>query len=391
MRAFLEEHLRGINEWWEFMVDWEGGGIFVYDDPFACAVRFPSRALLMHVRQMYNYCVGQEHGHAASERIARHLYETLDPLFERTEDGVYLDTPSRRHHFYVSSYNNAYVVLALSRFARTFGERGAIERAIAVYRAMDQRFADGPMEERGCWTVFDEDEQRGRYKSDNAVMHRFEAALNLLRVMRSIAPAMAAEHENYLRGEMEAMAHLFATRIAQPEEGYTVEHFTDDYEKPPFNDDLKQSLGHAFEWIGFLLEAETRLGMKFDFLDEIGPPLLQNALKNGLAENGAFSNDYIVSRRAGPQLAEFWPQVEVPLHWLWAAQRWGSDAFPTERAERMVAFYRENFFQKECYGGGIMTEVSHNGVPVRSERGHNYKCDHHAVRFSEKALEYHLV
>jgi|GEM_PF-1548681 len=391
-RNFFTDHLRYINDWWEFMVDWEGGGIFCYPELFTKRPAGNAKALLMHVRQLYNYCVGHEHGHPRSEEIARHLYATLDTVFTDREGELFYARSRRSGRApLVDGYQNAYVVIGLSRYARTFHDREAAERALRVYDAIDRTLTHAPLRKTGTWNYWDPVDDRKFGKTDNSLMHRCEGALNLLRALETSAPDLAETHRDRLVSQVDDMAHYFNAVIARPEDGYTVENFQDDSTPYPHNDDIPQSLAHAFEWVGFCFEFEAHCGLRFDFLDTRSRTLAQNALSNGLAPNGCYRNSYVPRMKAGPLRGDFWPQVEAPLGVLWARKRWGEDAFPLENAERMLDFYTRFFFQREEYGGGILNHVSENGVPVELSRGHRFKCDHHAVRLCEKVLEYDLV
>ncbi len=373
-------------------MDWEGGGIFSHVDRYSRAPYGTRKELLPHMRQLYNYSAGHEWGHPRAEAVARHLYATLDFVFPDREGALLLTTKQyESDQWEVDAYMNAYVILGLSRFARTFGVRAAAERALEVYRQLDADFTQYPLAENGSWFSRAPGSKECRVKSDNGVLHRCEAALNLYRALSTTAPDLLETHREYLLGEMKALVYFFTTRIARPEEGYTVESLQDDCTPELNYAESRQSLAHGFEWIGFCFEMETHCGLKLEFLDTTGRMLVERTLVNGLAPNGCFRNDYIPHYRAGPQVATFWPQVEAPLGVLWARKRWGEDAFPLERAERMVRFYRENLFQRPEYGGGILNTVSENGVPMSRGRGHRFKCDHHAVRMCEKVLEYTLA
>ncbi|MEX2608035.1 MAG: AGE family epimerase/isomerase [Kiritimatiellia bacterium] len=389
---YFIEHLLELNTWWEPFVDWEGGGIFANVERYSRTPRGTRKELLPHMRQMYNYSAGHERGHPRAESIARHLYETLDSVFPDREGALFLTTKQyEQTQWEVDAYMNAYVVLGLSRFARTFEERAAAVRALEVYRQLDAEFTHYPLAENGSWFSRDSDSKDCRVKSDNGVLHRCEAALNLYRALSGTAPDLLETYGDYLRGEMQAMVHFFITRIARPEEGYTVEGLKDDCTPELYHEDSRQSLAHGFEWIGFCFEMETHCGLTIDFLDTSGRLLVEKTLINGLAPNGCFRNDFVPRYRTGPQIATFWPQVEAPLGVLWARKRLGGEAFLLEKAERMLSFYRDYLFQRPEWGGGILNTVSENGIPMGRGRGHRFKCDHHAVRMCEKVLEYNLV
>lgn len=386
------QHLLFLNDWWEEFVDWENGGIFAHVGEARKAVSSSVKEFLPHVRQLYNYCAGHEAGHPRAERVARHLLETLDAVFPAREGELFLtSTRWDPEQLEVDAYMNAFAVLALSRFSRTFHDAGAAERALRVYKQLAEEFTDSPLAERGSWFTRSPGENDFRVKCDNGVLHRCESALNLYRALEGVSPRLFHLHGTWLRDQMDGMVRFFDQRIARPDDGFTLEALTDDALPPPDYEDAVQSLAHGFEWIGFCFEMEAHCGLRFDFLDDRGRRLLKNTLANGLAPNGCFRNDYVHRFRTGPQIASFWPQVEAPLGVLWARKRWGEPAFSLEAAERMLAFYEHHFFERPEFGGGILASVSENGVPLSRRRGWRFKCDHHAVRMCEKALDYDLL
>lgn len=388
----FQHHLREINDWWTFMVDWKQGGIFSHVEHYRKKPWKDHKHLLMHVRQLYNYSVGHEHGHAPSEKIARHLRDTLDTVFPEQAGGLYLERlRGDNDRKILNGYTNAYVVIGLSRFARAFGDPDSARRAWEVYRALDRVLSDTPLSDQGVWDWKDPATGELAGKSDNANLHRCEAAVNLYRALSGTAPDLLESHGAGLQRDIRDFMDFFRNRIARPREGWTVESLDESAQPTPQTAYSMQSLAHGLEWMGFFFESEAHCGVPLSFPEEDLRRLARNILSNGLAPSGAFLNGYVPQYRRGPQMASFWPQVEAPLGSLWAAQRWGEELFPREEAERMLAFYRENLFAPPEHGGGIFSTVSENGVPIHPYRGHRFKCDHHAVRMCEKVLELKLV
>lgn len=390
-RAFFSRHLHGILDWWEFLVDWTDGGVWVDPHPFSREIRWRRKDLLIHVRQLYNYSVGIEHGHPLARAVAGHLLATLDTVFPRRVGELIL-TP----HFHETSvdiidgYKHTYLILGLARHARAARSLDVAERALRIYRQLDETLSDHPLEDRGAWTACLPDGTGRAKKSDNASLHRAEAALNIQMAFDACG-AERGEATEYLRGQVTALARFFDRRLARPEEGYQHSVLTDDCEPPPFAEHATKSLAHAFEWMGVCFEIESVFGVDLGFLDGRGRELTRRALAHGLAPNGCFRNDYVPSHGAAAMQGAFWPQVEALLGALWCRKRWGESDFPAEAAERMLGFYRRHFLRPAPLGGGILSSVSENGVPMDQRTGHEYKCDHHALRLCEKVIDYDLV
>jgi len=341
---------------------------------------------------MYNYSVGHEHGLVTCEKIARHLYETLDTVFPEKEGALLISSKNRyQGNQHLSGYLNAYLAIGLSRYARTFGHRPALERAIKVYHQLDERFTDSLLAEKGTWDVYNCETFVKSGKTDNAHIHRCEAALNILHSIKTIAPDLLDKEEDYLCKQIEDLTTFFDIHIAVPEQGFTIEHLKDDSSPSTYYRHEKQSLAHGFEWLGFCLEIERHTEIKLPFMQDRMKTLSTITLANGLAPNGCFRNEYIPALKKAPLSAMFWPQVEAILGALWARKRWGEEAFPFEKAERMMNFYQSYFFKADELGGGILSRVSENGVPTNYGTGHTFKCDHHAVRMIEKIFEYDLL
>jgi mannose/cellobiose epimerase-like protein (N-acyl-D-glucosamine 2-epimerase family) len=389
---YFHSHLFWILTWWQDFVDWEDGGIFTYSSYLEKKPKGPTKALLMHLRQMYDYAVGHDHGYPDGEKVASHLLNTFDDIFPDKQGALIVEPFSRRHSGKtISGYNNAYAVICFSRVAVALQNRAAAERALSIYQDLDRFFTDGSLEERGTWTHWDLESNTFRQKTDNALIHRCEGAFNLYRALKATAPDLASTHRDVLLQQCLDMVRFFATHIARPEEGFTVEKLNDDGSTDPRQLHNNQSLAHGFEWLGFLFEIEHLFGVEVPFLSERGAMLGRNTLHNGLAENGCFRNEWIPALSRAPLMATFWPQVESILGSIWCRNRWGEKQFPLEEAERMMDFYTTYMFKPDELGGGILTAVSENGVPQYLSVTSAVKCDHHAVRMCEKILDYRLL
>lgn len=389
---YFRQHLNDILHWWDDFVDWENGGIFTYTRDFKKEKHNDTKAPLMHLRQLYNYSVGHEVGFAGAEKISRHLYESLPVVFPNWQ-GALMISSSRWYpdRSLIDAYLNAYQIICLSRFARAFNHREAAEKALQAYHELDALLTDAPLASQGTWDTCSQDHSLINGKSDNATIHRCEAALNLYRALKAAAPDLAEKERACLVSDMQDLCHFFDQRISRPEAGYTVERMENDGSPHPHTGLIPQSLAHAFEWLGFCLEIETQAGIELPFMNDRLQTLCRNTMKNGLAPNGCFRNDYHPDFQMGELRGTFWPQVEAVLGSLWARKRWGETAFPLEEAERMHDFYQKYFIIPDALGGGIMNSVSENGCPASFTCAHPFKCDHHAVRMCEKVLEYDLL
>ncbi|MDF3127925.1 AGE family epimerase/isomerase [Kiritimatiellaeota bacterium B1221] len=389
---YFKEHLHDILSWWEDLIDWKNGGVFTQVKPLVKEPSHKYKSPLMHLRQMYNYSVGHEFGHPNAEKIARHLSDSLFEVFPERQGALMISTEKwRNKNSVISGYLNAYQVICLSRYARTFRHRPSAELALTVYHEMDALLTDGRLAEQGTWDLLDLKKGERQIKTDNAHIHRCEGAFNLLRALEVCAPELAEKERNYLSNQVSDLCRYFDRHITRPEEGYTVEKLADDSSPVKYYEYDHQSLAHGFEWLGFCEEIERYVKIPLPFEDQRLYQLCRNTLDNGLTANGCFQNDYSVFHKASSLSGCFWPQVEAILGALWARKRWGESAFPLEKSERMLDFYQKYFMIPEFLGGGIASNVSANGVPTNFTTGHQHKCDHHAVRMIEKTLEFDLL
>lgn len=389
---YFSDHLTYILNWWKDLIDWEQGGVFTYIKPFTKEPYRDHKAPLMHLRQLYNYAVGHEQGHPRAKETAHHLYRTLFTVFPEKQGNLMI-SQSKYHteERIVDGYLNAYQVICLSRYARTFRHRESAELALKVYHELDALLTDGNLADQGTWNLLSLENGERKGKTDNAHIHRCEGALNLLRALEICAPELAEKEREYLKGQMEDLCHYFDKYISRPEEGYTVEKLADDSAPDPLYLYHHQSLAHGFEWLGFCQEIERYAGLDLPFMDTRMRRLCERTLENGLGATGCFFNDFSIAHKASPLSGYFWPQVEAILGVLWARKRWGETAFPLEKAERMLDFYERCFMIPEKLGGGIAASVSGNGIPTNYSTGLAFKCDHHAVRMVEKTLEFDLL
>lgn len=388
----FEQQLSYILHWWAFFVDWENGGIISVLKKMRKEKASDKRIALMHLRQMYNYSVGYEFGVSGSEKIARHLYETLYQVFpNRSGNMITGQIWSRKKEPLISGYLNAYQAICLSRFARAFNDRQAAELSLKVYQELDLLLSDGILSEGGTWDFYFYESKLCEGKSDDCTIHRCEAALNVYRALEAASPDLLETHKPYLQSQLRELTTFFDRFISRPEEGMTIERLQDDCNPPKDSRHRLQSLAHGFEWFGFCQEIEAYCRISIPFMDDRMRILVDKTMKNGLSPNGCFRNRYCLNTRSAPLIAEFWPQVEAVLGALWARKRWGEKSFPLEHAEQLMNFYQKHFFKPESLGGGIMSAVSENGCPIDYGSGHGYKCDHHAVRLVEKTLEFNLL
>lgn len=382
--------IKYILEYWSCCLDWEQGGIFHIRDNFALASpKKEEKNLLMHVRQMYNYSVGSELKIPRSEEAAHHLFQSLDSCFP-AQEGFY---PSgklwrwQKPSGFLSSYDQFYTVIGLSRYARSFKDKEAFAKAEKLFLHMRDYFCPGDFAGDGLFTLYDPAEQKFFYRSGNSHLHHLEALINLYLAGRECGTLSKQREQNYIN-IIEQSLQLFLGKLYFPDLKLMPDNFDDDFNLPPGQRYGALSLAHSLEWIGFWQEASFISGLDIPFLKEEALSVAQKTFERGVWENGCFCEKYYKSHDEVLPIAEFWSLSEAILNAALLSRLFNDSSY-LNKARQLFAWHQENMFDPEY--GGIFSLVRYTGLPLGRQKGGAWKCDHHALRMAEKILEYRIL
>ena len=330
------------------------------------------RTLVTQCRLIYNFSRAVErNGDEAYAEIARRGIDALIRYFLVGDDlgwvwGCRADGNVEDDTY--DAYGHAFVILALSTAASVFREERYRELALQTWNFMQRRFRD---DDGGLiWHISQDGRILDDVRSQNPLMHTFEALLALAPLDESGATRQGAAHIwSFLEARM-------------PAAGCLPEWYDADWRPLGTGERAVIEIGHAFEW-AFLLSEAQPLFPEEDLLKP-GRQLLAFGVRHGYdpAEGGIYSQvDFegqLPDRRKG-----WWEQCEA----VRAMQRYVARHEATEIIEPLrhsIEFARRHFVDEE-YGGWYLSPPGTGGVPSLV-KGNVYKLDYHVVNMCRELL-----
>jgi mannobiose 2-epimerase len=285
------------------------------------------RGALLTARILWTFsAAGRAGGDPACLEMARWAYDDLLARFwDGRHGGLFwlVSADGKPLDANKEIYGQAFGIYALAEYYRATGERAALERAITLYRAIEQHARDrrhGGYRERFSrdWRPLPVRPHNpmgaSAAKSQNTHLHVMEAYANLLRVWP----------DPELRRNLRDLVEVMLTRLVDPANHHLRLFLDEDW--APRSDGI--SYGHDIEFSWLLPEAADLLGDP-DLAARARATALQIArvtLNEGIdADGGVFSE-------AGPRgltdaTKEWWPQAEAAVGFLNAYQLSGDPAF----------------------------------------------------------------
>ena len=254
----------------------------------------------------------------------------------------------------LDSYGHAFCLLALATAARALGEPGWTAMAWETWDAINASFRDP----HGGLTWRD-----GRRRSQNPIMHTFEALLALRDVDSSgRAQAAAGEILTFMRG------------LPDFADGRLQEHFAPDWGALPAADGGVLDVGHQFEWALLLSDRHAATGDD-DALRQ-GERFLRTGLAWGTGEDGGVWETCGPNGQPQSRSRGLWQQCEALRALRRYAVRHGRADLKAPCA-RTLAFYRQHFVDPEH--GGLFAHPVGLGQTPSDDKGNAWKLDYHSV------------
>jgi len=327
-----------------------------------------SGTLTSQSRLIYNFSVGLRlTGEKRYEQALRAGAGFLLERFADPDEGGWhfsVDPRGRAVEEAKDSYGHAFMVFALAHAALATGDEGYAEQAREVWELIRTRFSDG---RGGIWQRMSRDfVPRDEHKSQNPIMHLFEALLAL---------AAVPGHQEALR-DAEDVAGFVLRRLLRVD-GSLPEFYDQDWRELPADRRGRIDIGHQFEW-AFLLSRAAELGLDRNLL-EPSRQLLATGMKLGFdAEAGGIFNaaapdgSLLVGRKGWWQQCE---AIRALMHH--SIVRCREDL--REPLRKSLEFFRTRFHDAVKGGWFPAPEgARHKGGP--------HKVDYHVVAMCEEAL-----
>ncbi len=313
-----------------------------------------TRTLVSQCRLIYNFCRGYEtFGDAAYAEAATGGLRALQ---------TYFSLGGGRYRWAVSgdgsetsptpdSYGHAFCLLAQATAARALGDSQWTAAALETWGSMQAAFRD----DHGGLVWRDPNA-----RSQNPVMHTFEALMALRDVDQGEGTRAAGETLAFMRG------------LADFAEGRLVERFTPDWRPMPDRDAL--DLGHQFEWALLLSDWHTATGDE-EALQQ-GRRFLETGVEWGMDTDSGVWESCDREGRVQSRVRGLWQQCEAIRALRRYAHRHGQAEWDAPLA-RSLAFYRRHFVDAEY--GGLLARPEGLGATASTDKGDLWKLDYHSV------------
>jgi len=271
-------------------------------------------------------------------------------------------------------YGQAFMVYALAEYASASGEKEPLEKAIALYRLIEESGRDA--QNGGYFETYERNwtlaaEQRlsevdmDEKKSMNTHLHLLEAYANLLRIWK----------DEGLRGRLKELSRIFLDHIIDPQTFHLRMFFDEQWRDR--SDRL--SFGHDIEASWLLCEAADVLGGEA-ILDEsrkVSVKMAQAVFDQALDSDGG-----LMYEGRGKEIIDtdkqWWPQAEAVVGFLNAYELSGREYFlkASERSWEFIEKYIVDHTHGEWYW-----KVSRDGIPSNDKyKVDAWKCPYHNSR-----------
>lgn len=364
--------------WMNYTVDIERGGFYGHvSNSLEVDAQAPKGALLSS-RILWTYSAAYlQHRNKEYLDMARLAYDDLMARFwDETYSGLYwmtdaggTPTITRKHIF-----GQAFGIYALSEYFLASGDPEALQRAIALFRAIEDHSYDH--EHQGYFEAYTREWQlesdlrlsatdMNEKKSLNTHLHILEAYTNLLRVWENTE----------LREKLIELIHVMLERIIDPVSYHTRAFFDEAW-------NVRSSLvsfGHDIETSWLLAEAANVIGDRklSDAVKATAVGMAQATYAEGMDGDGgifyAIDAEGVLNANK-----EWWPQAEAVVGFLNAYQMSGQPAF-LEAALHTWDFIDQHLI--DYANGEWFKSVSRAGVVQEGEAKVSlWKCPYHNGR-----------
>ena len=377
----LAERIRPIAEqsaeyWIEHGPDRQFGGFHGFLDRRGQPTEPSDKGLIQQARHLWTFSTWYERRERSArvEGIARNLYRFILDKFGNQRGHGFFRKVNREGKVVDpvhQVYPEAFAVYALSTFGRVFAEPLAVERALACFKAFDQRVYEPQF---GGYDLTGEPpwQTPGASKETNTHIH----------VMEALTALGEVSHDEHVHKRLREFTELTITRHRQPL-NYAHLEFYMDY--TPFGDPLV-SYGHDMETSWLVLEA-MRVLREQSVVEPLPESHAKSALAMGRAsatwgfdeEKGGYFNGGIPGERVLDREKLWWVQFEA-LPALVQLHRAGVLSDALDRLERTLDWIENGQLDKEF--GGFYWGVMPDGTlgPYGDRKGDPWKASYHDQR-----------
>lgn len=364
--------------WLKHAPDRERGGFVGQIDQDMTVRPSAPRGVLLTSRILWTYSAAHRRYGAAEYRdmADRGYRDLIDRGWDQQHGGVFWSvTPDGKpaeagKHI----YGQAFALYALSEYARAFNHAEAKDRAIALYRLIEEKAADREGAQGGYFEGFSRDWRPSERtlqllgtsapKSQNTHLHIMEAYTNLLRIWPDAG----------LRARQQALIDLMLTRVMDPKTHHLGLFFAANW--APLSHEV--SYGHDIEFAWLIVEAAEVVGDEALLKRARGAAvaIAEVTLRKGVDSDGGMFNEGTLTAVTKPT-KDWWPQAEAAVGFLNAFQISGEKRF-FDAAVRSWGFIEAKIVDR--VHGDWYEAVARDGTPLPRSKLSVWKCPYHNSR-----------
>ena len=304
----------------------------------------------------------------------------IDHFADPTEGGFAwaCDSSGFKTDFTKDAYGHAFALLGFVKAYEALRQEIFLEKALGIADLLDTRFSD---KQGGItWKMSRDWKDKDKNRSQNPIMHAFEALLELLSVVNQ------ENQRKRIENKLSHLVDFLFSRIPSGDPVILPEIYTRSWEPINSSNGGYVSAGHLFEW-SFLLSKDVGKGLPDTYLNLAGK-LLDTGLSLGYQKEKGYIKTWI--DETGKIIRDdisWWEQSEglrTLLHFILTFGR--TDL--KEYFDTIFHFVRDHFL--DPVHGGWFTSLDPWGVPRDTNKGSAWKLDYHQTALCMEAI-HHLT